>query len=162
MSRLSLFLLFFIGGMTIASCGKEEKDSNYFEQAPIVVDKIKMLQLVNEARSSASSCGAPVPSVVWNDTLALVAKRHSENMNANQKFSHSDADGTLVDIRLKKAGYQWSDYAENLLKGGASEEEAMQAWLKSAAHCNNIMRPGVREMGVGTSGIYWTMVLASH
>lgn len=162
MNKIWLFLMILTGAMLVACSEKEKDNDTFFQTAPVTVDKIKMLQLVNEVRSSAAFCGSPAPPLVWNDTLALVAKRHSEDMNANRKLSHSSADGSLVDARLTKAGYLWSDYAENLLKGGATEEEAVQAWLKSTAHCSNIMRPTVKEIGVGTSGVYWTMVLASH
>jgi uncharacterized protein YkwD len=48
-----------------------------------------------------------------------------------------------------------------LAVGVETEDEVIQMWLDSPGHCENIMNPDVLEMGVGTSGPYWTMVLAA-
>lgn len=160
---LSLLLL---AGMMMAACGNNADDNTFFPDAPASPDKVKLVNLVNEFRAKGETCGgknygAAVP-VTWNDTLALVAKKHSEDMNANNKLNHTGTDGSLVDERISAAGYVYSFYAENLLKGGATEEEAIKAWRESTAHCENLMDPNINQIGVGTSGTYWTMVLASH
>lgn len=149
-----------------AACGKNNDDNTFFPNAPATPDKVKLVQLVNEFRSTGENCGgtslAAAPAVTWNDTLALVAKKHSEDMNANGKLSHTGSNGSLVDERISAEGYVFSFYAENLLKGGATEEEAMKAWKESTEHCKNLMQSKINQIGVGTAGPYWTMVLASH
>ena len=163
MSKSFPSLLVLLMGLTIAACGNKDDDpGTVFQNAPANPDKAKLLQLVNQARSSATSCGSVVPALTWNDTLAVVGKKHSEDMAANDKLNHNGSDGSFVDDRIEREGYIPAFYAENLLKGGATEEEAIQAWLDSPAHCANIMDAKVTEMGVGTSGAYWTLVLASH
>ena len=161
---LPSFLLFV--GLLLAACGGKGDDGSFFPDAPANPDKVKLVELVNEFRSKGQSCGgssfaATVP-VSWNDTLALVAKKHSEDMNKNNKLNHTGSDGSFVDDRITAEGYFFSFYAENLLKGGATEEEALKAWKESTAHCQNLMDPKINEIGVGTAGPYWTMVLASH
>jgi uncharacterized protein YkwD len=159
----TLFPFLLLSGLFLVSCrGSDDEVKPVTPAGSRNPDKAKLLQLVNEARSNARSCGTPVPGVVWNDTLALVARKHSEDMATNDKLSHIGSDGSMLDDRLARYGYVWSDYAENVLKGVETEEAAIQLWLESPAHCENIMRPGVKQMGVGISGAYWTMVLASH
>lgn len=165
--KLKLLSILFLSGLILAGCNKGDGgDTGFFPDAPANPDKVKLVNLVNDFRSKGQSCGgtsyAMTVPVSWNDTLALIAKKHSEDMNANNKLNHTGSDGSFVDDRISAAGYVYSFYAENLLKGGATEEEAMKAWRESPAHCINLMDPKINEIGVGTSGPYWTMVLASH
>jgi uncharacterized protein YkwD len=153
--------------MAFFACGGSDDDAPpVFENAPANPDKAMLEKLVNEARASGRDCGStgqsPAGPLTWNDTLALVARKHSQDMAANDRLSHLGSDGSFVDERISATGFQWTLYAENLLKGGATEKAAIETWLQSEAHCKNIMNPGLREFGVGTSGPYWTMVLASH
>ncbi len=156
-----------LSGITIAACSNKGDDgSTFFPDAPANPDKVKLVELVNEFRSKGESCGgksyaATIP-VSWNDTLETVAIKHSQDMNANNKLSHTGSNGSFVDERITAEGYVYTFYAENLLKGGATEEEALKAWKESATHCENLMDPKINEIGVGTAGPYWTMVLASH
>lgn len=160
---ISILLL---SALIVAACGNKEDDGAFFADAPANPDKVKLVELVNEFRSKGETCGSTsfvaANAVIWNDTLALVAKKHSEDMFANNKLNHTGTDGSHVNDRIEAAGYVWGNYAENLLKGGATEEEAVKAWRESTAHCENLMDPKITEIGVGTAGPYWTMVLASH
>ena len=162
-----IFSLLLIVGIVLAACSnKGDEGDTFFPNAPANPDKIKLVQLVNEFRANGQTCGGvgfvAAGDVTWNDTLALVAKKHSDDMNANNKLSHTGTNGSFVDERITAEGYVYAFYAENLLKGGATEEEAIQIWRGSAAHCVNYMDPNINEIGVGTAGPYWTMVLASH
>lgn len=164
MTRYSLLLLTVVS-LIFAACGKDD-NTGFFPDAPANPDKTKLVDLVNQFRSSGQNCGgsnqaASVP-VTWNDTLAIVAQKHSEDMNKNNKLNHIGSNGSLVDERISAEGYVFSYYAENLLKGGATEEEAMKAWKESPTHCKNLMDSRIKQIGVGTAGPYWTMVLASH
>lgn len=161
---LSILLLAVI---VFAACANQGDDSNaVFPDAPKNPDQIKLVQMINELRANSVSCGSrqfsAAGNVVWNDTLAMVAKKHSEDMLANDKLSHTGTDGSFVNDRIKAAGYFYTFYAENLLKGSPSEKDAITAWKKSPAHCENMMDPNIKEIGVGTAGPYWTMVLASR
>lgn len=158
---------FFDGGtLFFFFCLWQKSDDGFFEDAPANPDKVKLVELVNQFRASGENCGgtnlaAAVP-VSWNDTLALVAKKHSVDMNNNNELNHEGTDGSMVDDRIAAEGYVYSFYAENLLKGTNTEEAAIEAWKNSPAHCKNLMEPKINEIGIGTAGPYWTMVLASH
>ncbi len=161
----NILLLTLTLSVLFAACSAPEDDQlSFFEEAPASPDKAMLLKLVNDARSEGGKCGknsfAPAVALSWNDTLALVARKHSEDMAALGRLSHTGSDGSFVDDRLDRHGYRWTFYAENLLKGSATEQQAIQLWLQSEGHCANILNPNLREIGVGTSGAYWTMVLA--
>ena len=145
----------------VISCEK-----SYYDMAPQNPDKEKILLLVNEQRAKGCNCGddyyPPVDPVIWNDTLELVAINHSKDMDKKNYFDHTNKDGKSPGDRLYDVGYQWSAYGENIGKGYTSEEEAITGWLNSPGHCRNIMREELEEMGVGTSGPYWTQLFATQ
>jgi uncharacterized protein YkwD len=148
------------------ACNNKSTDDTFFPDAPTNPDKDKLVELVNAIRATGQQCGSQkfgtAQAVTWNDTLAVVAKKHSEDMFANDKLSHTGTNGSFVDERIEAEGYVYSYYAENLLKGGETEEQAIKAWQESPAHCENLLDPNIREIGIATAGPYWTMVLASH
>jgi uncharacterized protein YkwD len=77
-------------------------------------------------------------------------------MDRKNYFNHINKDGKSPGDTLFDAGYQWATYGENIAKGYSTEESAIQGWLNSPGHCRNIMNPSFKEMGIGTSGPYWT------
>lgn len=166
--KLLYFLLLMTGltGVFPACQPAGDDTATFFPDAPANPDKFQLLKLLNEARTAGGSCGKttfpPAVPLTWNDTLALVARKHSQDMHANNRLSHNGTNGSFVDDRITAEGYTWSFYAENLLKGGSTVAEAVKIWLDSEGHCINIRNPDLKEVGVGTSGPYWTMVLASH
>jgi len=155
------FFLFSCGG----AIGDYIEDYLVYEDAPSNPDKEKLLDLVNRARQEGRYCGdvyyPPAPPVVWNDLLELAAQIHSDDMNEHDFFSHIGSDGSDPGERLLRVGYKWKTYGENIAKGYSSEEEVIEGWLESPGHCANIMDPDFEEMGVATSGKYWTQVLAA-
>jgi len=129
------------------------------------IDKTKLLQLVNDARKKGCKCGktwyGPAPAVTWNDVLEKVATDHSNDMAKNGSLSHT-SQGLDPGERIKKAGYNWKTYGENVAFGHSDERSVVEGWLKSPGHCENIMNKSHKEMGVARSGMYWTQVLASR
>lgn len=133
-------------------------------KAPESPDEDKLLVLVNEIRSEGCNCGddyfPPADDLVWNDTLELAAQNHSDDMNEHDNLSHTGSDGSDPGDRLHTVGYEWSTYGENVAVGFSSGEDVIEGWLDSPGHCRNIMNGNVTQMGVATSGSYWTQVFA--
>ncbi|WP_184546244.1 CAP domain-containing protein [Mucilaginibacter sp. FT3.2] len=134
--------------------------------APSRPSKAVLLDLVNNYRKASCTCGTvyypPVNPVVWNDTLELAAKDHSDDMDTKQYFSHTGSDGSNTGDRLSKYNYLFTTYGENIAEGYANEQDVMLGWIKSTGHCQNIMDGDFKEMGVATKGKYWTQVFAAH
>ena len=128
------------------------------------IDKNLLLQLVNKARSTGCQCGETwypkTSAVTWNNQLESAASEHSMDMYRKKYFSHNAPDGSNAGDRIKKAGYKWKLYGENIATGQTSEEQVVGGWLKSPGHCKNIMNNTFTEIGAGREGNLWTMVLA--
>lgn len=128
-------------------------------------DKELMLKLVNSARTKGCNCGdkyfSPVPALAWNEQLEKAAIAHTKDMSQKKFFSHTGADGSTVATRMEKAGYKWISFGENIGLGYQSEQEAVEAWLKSPGHCKNMMSPKFKEIGVARMGEYWTQVFGA-
>lgn len=158
MKGRGLFLLSFF----ILLMGCDEDSFN--ENVPTELDKKKLLALVNHYRQKGCDCGSeyypPTETVVWNHSLENAAQIHSDDMDKNNFFSHTGSDGKEAGNRIFNAGYNWETWGENIAYGYVTEEEAITGWMNSEGHCKNIMNPNFKEMGVATSGIYWTQVFA--
>jgi uncharacterized protein YkwD len=131
----------------------------------------RALALVNEARSRGTRCGgrvfAPAPPVRLSGTLAGVAFGHAADMAQHNYFEHEDLAGHTPADRVRAMGYKEKLVGENIAYGPASVEEAVQGWLNSPDHCENIMDPRFAEMGIASAagrasrhGLYWVQVLA--
>lgn len=124
-----------------------------------------MLQLVNDTRKKGCQCGntwyPPAPPVAWNDQLEKAAFNHSKDMSQKNYFSHTSPNGDKAGNRIRKAGYNWMTYGENIAMGYNSEKEVVAGWIKSAGHCKNIMSRNYKEMGVAKVNNYWTQTFGS-
>jgi uncharacterized protein YkwD len=132
----------------------------------------RALQLVNEARAHGTRCGrrtfAPAPPVTLSETLAGVAFGHALDMAEHNYFEHEDLIGQSPADRVRAVGYREKLVGENIAYGPPSVEEAVQGWLDSPDHCENIMDPRFAQMGIASAtghapsrhGLYWVQVLA--
>ncbi len=132
----------------------------------------RALQLVNQVRASGARCGqrtfAPAPPVTLSTTLSDVAFGHAVDMAEHNYFEHEDRAGRSPAQRVRAAGYQEKLVGENIAYGPKSIEEAVQGWLDSAGHCENIMDPTFLQMGIAYApgklsrrGLYWVQLLAA-
>ncbi|MEK7218610.1 MAG: CAP domain-containing protein [Patescibacteria group bacterium] len=120
--------------------------------------KQRILELVNGERQKAA-----LSPLTWNDRLALAAKRHAEDMQARNYFSHTGLDGSSASDRIKAAGYgptctgcRWStSFGENIARGQRTPEQVMADWMNSPGHRANILNPQFLELGIGIAGTYW-------
>ena len=131
----------------------------------------RALQLVNEARARGAQCGAqsfgPAPPLTLSGTLAGVARGHATDMAVHDYFEHQDLSGQSPAERVRAAGYHEKLVGENIAYGPKSVEEAVQGWLASPGHCQNIMDPHFAQMGIGLApgrasrrGLFWVQLLA--
>ena len=97
---------------------------------------------------------------VWNDRVAAVARKHSEDMAARGYFDHVNPDGDSPGDRLEAAGLDWRGYGENIAAGHSDAIDAHHAWMNSEGHRSNLLS-GLRELGVGVAfggdyNVYYT------
>lgn len=136
--------------------------SEYFKEERLSDRELekKILELTNIERAKWGR-----KPLVWNDTLADTARMHSQDMADRGFFSHENPDGQTPFDRMTAAGINYKKAAENIAAGQATPEAAMQSWINSKGHLENIMREDLEELGVGIArggkyGIYWTQNFA--
>ena len=131
------------------------------------------LARINQLRAAGADCRsggtfAPAAPLAWNGLLTQAAERHSQDMVANNFFSHTGSDGSTLAVRVNATGYAWSSVGENIAAGYPNVDAVMAGWTASDGHCANLMNPGFNEVGLvcvpGTAATgyntYWTMDLA--
>ena len=134
---------------------------------------VRVLQLVNQARERARTCGssrfAATKPLALNDTLSRTALAHAADMAQYSRFSHEGRDGSSPAVRMTRAGYAWSAAGENIAAGQTTPESVVEGWLKSPQHCANVMAPQFREMGIAyyvnrasKAGIYWVQLFGAR
>ena len=107
-----------------------------------------LVELTNQARlANGLTPLAEHPSLV-------AATQKYANLHAHLSPDRLDhhLNGSTLDSRVEAEGYAgWTFLAENLVWGSVdlSPAEAVQAWLASPAHRDNMLNPTVNETGVG-------------
>ena len=128
------------------------------------------LARVNQYRAAGASCltagmFAATTALRWNDALTQAAELHSQDMKANNFFSHTGSGPSTLAQRINATGYVWSAIAENIAAGQTTMNQVVDSWMGSAGHCANIMNPNLVDMGLvcvagaasNTYPTYWTM-----
>jgi hypothetical protein len=115
--------------------------------------ELAVVEMTNRARAEQK-----LAAVATNPQLAAAARAYAAYLAKNGAFSHS-ADGREAGDRITAAGYQWCQVGENLAlaqssAGFAAKElatRAIEGWLNSPGHRENLMQPHVTEIGVGVA-----------
>lgn len=122
----------------------------------------RILDLTNIERGKAG-----LSPLAFNSKLAAAAQKHSHNMAMQDFFDHRQ-----MKERVEAEGYRYSLIGENLTVGNPTPEAAIQSWMNSQGHRENILNPNFRELGVGYYFLendqgnvnykhYWTQVFAT-
>ncbi len=110
----------------------------------------QVVALVNAARADAG-CGA----LRVDGRIVAAAQAHSDDMAANDYFSHDSLDGRSFADRVRAAGYP-SPGGENIAQGQRSAQAVHDAWMNSSGHRANILNCGFTTIGVGLHQGSWT------
>ena len=132
---------------------------------------VRAENLVNEAREQGHRCGSRswprANPVRLSAALSEIALQHALDMAHHHYFDHQDLSGRSPADRVKAAGYREQRVAENIAYGTLSTEDAIAGWLNSPGHCENLMDPRFKEMGIAFapgSGkhreLYWVQLFA--
>jgi uncharacterized protein YkwD len=133
----------------------------------------RVLELTNQARSHARRCGvepfpAAPPLTLGPASLERAAAEHSQDMAGHDYMDHSGRDGSTPADRVTRTGYKWRAIGENLASGVISPEQAVNGWVGSPHHCENLMSARFTEMAVAYAvnpssrgGIYWTQLFGT-
>ncbi len=93
--------------------------------------------------------------VQWSDNIATLARQHSLNMADNRFFSHKSLNGMLIDERANALGIdRWKAIGENIAFNQGFQnpvEFAVERWMKSPGHRQNILNPRWQQSGIGVA-----------
>ncbi|MFD7237879.1 CAP domain-containing protein [Streptomyces syringium] len=115
----------------------------------------QVVEMVNAERARAGCSPVTV-----NAKLQAAAQGHSDDMAARDYYDHTTPEGKSPGDRMTAAGYRWSTYGENIFKSPKDARTAMDGWMKSQGHRDNILNCSFKEIGVGinlrANGPWWT------
>lgn len=132
----------------------------------------RVLELTNLARSHARLCGSvpfpAAPPLTLAPALERAALEHSRDMAAHGTLDHTGHDGSSPAERVARTGYKWRMVGENLASGVTTAQEAVNGWVASPHHCENLMNARFTQMAVAyavnassAGGIFWTQVFGT-
>ncbi|WP_160147716.1 CAP domain-containing protein [Tabrizicola flagellatus] len=100
--------------------------------------------------------------------LDKAAQGHACDNASRRSISHTSSDGGTLKTRLRRAGYAFRTAAENTGRGFASGARAVQWWMNSPKHKDNILLRKAREVGVGIAlspapdnKLHWIIVVGA-
>lgn len=98
--------------------------------------------------------------------LGRAAMRHACDMLANDFFDHRGSDGSNLQARVTRVGYNACIVAENIAWGYPRPEQIIDGWMNSPGHRRNMLHPRIEEFGIGISqgprGPYWVLVVGKE
>ncbi len=132
----------------------------------------KIHALINKERQQHG-----LAPLAMDHALAVIARKHSQDMSARNYFDHISPDGHDFSYRYQKAGYSCAITAGSVIFAGAENialnnlydsvttingeafydwnsqdriaETTVQGWMKSPGHRKNILTPLWRNEGIG-------------
>lgn len=86
-----------------------------------------------------------------NPLLTQAAQMKAEDMANNSYYAHVGPDGKTPLYWLDAVGYKYLNAGENLVIDRDASRAAVDAWMNSADHRQNILRPQFTEIGIGVA-----------
>jgi uncharacterized protein YkwD len=106
----------------------------------------RIIDLVNAARTQAGAA-----RLMLSDRLTLAARAHAQDMATRGYLAHDSASGDTPADRVRAAGLDYDEIAENLLSNPGHDLEALPqraltTWLASPTTRNNLLSPRFRTI----------------
>ena len=159
--RLALVLIALAGcyasGVPATSRSRRTESSSSGSRSVERRDVIELAQRVNRRRG-AVGC----PALIWDDRIAAVAQRHSEDMARRGYFDHTNLRGKDPFDRLHDAGIEYRAAAENLAEGYPDARKALEGWLRSRGHRANLDNCAFTHHGIGLYQNRWTHLFVRY
>lgn len=120
----------------------------------VELDSKKLEFLTNQERGKKD-----LEALSHDETLCAIASyRLDQIMDLGDKFDHNEKE--IVTMMREFTTY--SQAGENLISGYNSEEDALEAWLKSPGHRKRILSDSFENTCVRCSGTYCVGLFATH
>lgn len=104
----------------------------------------EVVRLTNEKRISAG-----LSALSLNQELSAAAYTKGQDMISKDYWSHVAPDGTQPWKFFNQFGYKYRYAGENLARDFTNASSAIDAWMNSPTHRENILNPKYKEIGIG-------------
>lgn len=138
-------LIYFFGLALLSSSQKTETSVNASQQTSTCVGELKAaFDYLNAVRANPAAYSEEIgvdlsgvearPALVWNETLAKVAKEKADDMAARNYFAHVNPEGYGMNFFINKAGYtldpDWvKDVSKNFFESLSAGVEGGKAFI---------------------------------
>ena len=140
---VSFFIILFFSGIfpfeTLLSLAPQSS-----LQASVVAADVASLTNQNRTENG-------LPALAVNPLLTQAAQLKADDMAKNSYYAHTSPDGKSPLYWLNLVGYKYLNAGENLVIDRTTSEQAVDAWMGSPDHRENILRPQFTEIGVGVA-----------
>ncbi|WP_313933760.1 MULTISPECIES: CAP domain-containing protein [unclassified Calothrix] len=131
-----------------------EIPTNQPPQSPQLAQTSQTAQIESEIRQEINQVRQKngLQPLQNNEKLAQVARKYSRQMMEQNFFSHTGIDGSTLSQRVGAGNISYWMIGENLFRSKnifQPVSPAVEGWLASPGHRENILRPVFRETGVG-------------
>lgn len=136
--------------------GKNKNVYLYKDTLPPISEQYNFLfeyevfTLVNEIRTQNG-----LEKLLWSPELSRAGRRHAEDMSLRNFFNHINLDNQSPFDRMRSYEITYMYAAENIANAYDSPQEAIDGWMNSDSHRENILNPEFKKIGVGFYKNYW-------
>ncbi|OGM30426.1 hypothetical protein A2630_01740 [Candidatus Woesebacteria bacterium RIFCSPHIGHO2_01_FULL_44_10] len=107
------------------------------------ISPAEVVRLTNEKRAAAG-----LNPVSENSTLSQAARAKGEHMLVQDYWAHVAPDGTEPWAFFNNVGYKYRYAGENLARDFADPNSAVEAWMASPTHRDNMLSAKYKDIGV--------------
>lgn len=156
-SSLGLIAIFLIGFQLVLNVASSTIPQVLGYAANITPSEI--IRLTNEERAANG-----LSAVTENSLLDSAALAKGNDMLAKGYWAHFAPDGTSPWSFFVDFGYKYRYAGENLARDFSDAGSAVDAWMNSPSHKENILNPKYQEVGIGVvegklSGVNTTIIV---
>jgi hypothetical protein len=118
-----------------------------------------VVELTNQKRAESG-----LASLTVNEKLSAAAQAKGEDMLAKDYWAHVSPEGTQPWKFFGDSGYSYRYAGENLARDFSSAESAVEAWMASPSHRENLLSTKYSEIGIAVvegdlSGVDTTIIV---
>lgn len=106
---------------------------------------IHVEQLLSGTNAQRSAAG--LPPLTLNGALSAAAAAKASDMLAKNYWAHNSPTGASPWDFIVGSGYRYTVAGENLAKNFSDSSAVVSAWMASATHRANIIKPSYKEVG---------------
>jgi len=118
----------------------------------------RLHNLINNYRESVGCA-----SLSWHAGASVVARYRSSDMDRRNYFDHKTPEGRTFIDELESADIQtWGGIGENIALTQAGAESALELWIDSKPHRQNIENCSYTHQAIGESSGFWTQILLAQ